>query len=198
MYIHIILFLSLLLLSSCRPEVLSNFGVGNWSAYDLDYNRIKFARLPKRGLILNFYSPICEPCIKELPALELLYRTAQSNDFAMFLALTPQLKQHALESTNTKLDFRERHRRLVQSIRKDIYKYAISIPFVVMEENFRIGPREIVQATPETLLFRMNPLRLEYNFIGPLSYAKTEPELLQDSRFQFAIENIQKIKIPNR
>ena len=158
MYIRIILLLSSVLLFVCRPQAISNFGVEDWYAYDLNYKQVKFAALPqKKRLILNFYSPTCVPCIKELPALELLYRKAHSKDLIMFLALVPQLDLDSKESSADKLDFREKHSKLAQIIRKDIYRYGISIPFVIMSENFRVGPQELVQATPETLFFVRRP-----------------------------------------
>ena len=194
MYTHAFLFSLLLLFSfSCRPKTLSNFGVGEWFAYDLGYKKLEFKNLRKKGLILNFYSPICEPCIKELPALELLYSKAQSRNFAMFLALSPQLALDLMEKEkrDRELSFKEKHKMLERIIRKDIYKYSISIPFVIMGGSFQIGPQELVQATPETLIFHSSPLRLEYNFIGALSYEQKEKEILADSRFQFALEKLE-------
>ena len=116
----------------------------------------------------------------------------------MFLALPSQLilgnDEIAKEKEERRLDFKERHKSIARIIRKDIYSYSISIPFVITSETFRIGPQELVKATPETLFFRTKPLVLEYNFIGPLSYAKTKKELLKDSRFRFALERIEEIE----
>ena len=202
--IFCIIYVSLLFFVFCRPKLSSNFGVREWVGYDLAYKQIRFDELKTNGLVLNFYSPICLPCLAELPALEQVYERLQKKNIAMYIALSSQLSINGIEATNVEkmsdmvdeeIDgeekFKLRHKKIAERMKKDQRDYKILIPIIVMYDDFKIASNELVQATPETLLFKTKPLRLRYNFIGPLSTAKSQKALLEDSRFNFALSKLE-------
>ncbi len=175
---------------ACRPIPKSNLGVEKWFAYDFKKKKkVSLANIQAQGLILNFYSPICKPCIQELPALGILHEKAQKKNVSLFLMLSPNLRDNGLSDSPQK-SFEEQRDLIIRTIQKDIINYAIHIPVLIMEPLFRFGREKMIQATPETLFFRMNPFRLDYSFIGPLTDERTKEGMLQNSRFLFALRKL--------
>ena len=199
----VLAFVSLIFLfnqTACRPTISSNFNIEQWVGYNFEHKPLTFRDLPVKGLILNFYSPICKPCIEELPALELLYqRTQQVQGLTMYLAVEASLSRNGLtedDNNAAKLSPKQQaltRQKILQRLRLDISSYNIRIPILIMYPQFRIGARQVVQATPETLFFRTKPLRLQYNFIGPLATEKTQNTILSNSRFQFALRKLDEL-----
>ncbi len=185
----------LLCLPLCRPISHSNFGLENWSASQMDGQEIKLAELEASGIIINFYSPICQPCIAELPALELLYQKIQNQEklqpIAMFIGLEAHLPSHGISEAKADLSAKQKRQLISRRMQQDQKAYGISIPIIIMNENFRIGPDKLVRATPETLFLQSKPLRVQYNFVGALSTARTKSELLRDTRLQFVMEQLE-------
>ncbi len=179
---------ALLLMSAvmCSPEQRSNLGVEKWSGWTLDGQHVRLASLPGPALVVNFYSPICKPCIEELPALERFYEEARRMGVPMFLALEPDLEKNGIEGLQL-TDPEKIREQLVARMMQDISRYNIKIPVLIMDPPFQIDAGNLVTGTPETLLFRTSPLRLHYNFIGPLTSARNEEELKRSSRYQFAL-----------
>lgn len=174
---------------SCRPEVHSNFDVAKWSGKSLDNRPIQFSQIKSPGLVLNFYSPTCPPCIAELPALHALHREAQKKNGQMYIVLEGRPEAHGLEpvpATSPELAFNAIRDRMQQ----DIQKFDIRIPVLILDPPFNISQSGLITGTPETLFFQTNPLVLKYNFLGPLSQGETEAELQADSRFQFALQKL--------
>ena len=69
------LVLLLSVLAGCaRPK--TPFSLDEWTGRTLDGAEVRFSEVSEPALILNFYSPTCQPCIEELPALEILYKKA--------------------------------------------------------------------------------------------------------------------------
>ena len=198
---------------ACRPQLHSNLELKKWNAYafpnirsslatPLSLSQLKASGIAKssnrqlstKGLILNFYSPICKPCLEELAALGILYQKAQEESVAMFLALSPDLEQHGLTiSSHVPLSPKEIRAKIFQRMKKDIIKYNIRIPILVMAPPFIIGRTQFIQATPETLFLHTQPLRLAYNMIGAITHEKKSERILSDTRFQFALQRLKQL-----
>ncbi|MBW7857228.1 MAG: TlpA family protein disulfide reductase [Leptonema sp. (in: Bacteria)] len=176
-------------LVSCGPKPHSNLGVDSWGGYTIDGQQVKLNDLNSPAVILNFYSPICQPCIEELPSLEKLYQDAKQKQVAMYLALEPDLEKNGIDNVETN-DLNKIRSLLVERVMQDVKRYGIEIPILIMNKPFSIEANGIVTGTPETLFFRTNPLRLHYNFIGPISIATTQTDLEKSSRYHFAVSKL--------
>ncbi|MCE9597202.1 MAG: TlpA family protein disulfide reductase [Spirochaetia bacterium] len=180
----------LLCLTVCRPQETPNFGVDRWSGKLLDGTAIRFADTKAPHLVINFYSPTCEPCIQEIPALELLSEEAKRRNIPMYMALEGNPISHGLNlpaGAAAEDVFDAIRNRMLE----DIQKYSIRIPVLIMDPEFKIDPRAgTVTGTPETLVFSMNPMMLRYNFIGPISVSNNPERITRESRYQFALEKL--------
>lgn len=178
----------LLIMAACRPEERSNFGVEGWSGRLMDGKSVRFADLPAKTVLLNFYSPTCQPCIAELPALELLAREAARREIPFFIALEPSAGAHGLTAgASPESTFELIRNRMLE----DVQKYNISIPVLIMDPPFQIEPgSSTVTGTPETLVLSTRPLFLKYNFIGPISTSQKPKEIEQETRFHFVLERL--------
>ena len=160
-------------------------------------SKLLAARQQPGGLILNFYSPICEPCVAELPALQVLYQRARAQNVAMFLALEMDLTRHGLDGTrraaviSEKMSQEQIQARIAKRMQQDIRKYNIQIPTLIIMPPFQIGAAQLIRATPETLFIATAPLRLKYNFVGALTHEKQVARILGNTRFQFAVSRLQ-------
>lgn len=161
------------------------------SARNLQGERFYLSQIPEKVLILNFYSPICVPCIEELPALHLIYEESKKYDFMMFLGVEPNLEKNISQIPDPykNKDFNEESfLYLANELKKEVQIRNIEIPFIILDPPFRIDTKEFITGTPETLIFTTNPLRLRYNFIGPIATSTSKKEILNNSRFQFFLQ----------
>ncbi len=186
---------SLCALAACRPERASNLGVQAIAGRSLAGEPVRFAGLDAAGVILNVYSPTCGPCLEELPALHALYQESRKLGVAMFLVVEDDPMRHGIDLDPT-ASREERFQRIGARLREDQARYNIEIPFVILDATFRVGPAELVTATPETLFFRMAPLQLEYNLVGPISAFSQPEEIALDSRYRFALSALRRIGAP--
>ncbi|MEQ9363853.1 MAG: redoxin family protein [Leptospirales bacterium] len=198
-WIALLLGLSLV---ACRPEVRSNFGVQTWEGLPLsgEYagatpgQTVRLANLESPGLILNVYSPTCGPCIEELPALNLLYARAKELGVAMFIVATANPADHGLE-LSPEAPRAERVDAIAGRLKADVARYGIQVPMMVMGDDFRVSARDgLITGTPETMFFRRSPLVLEYNFLGPLSAGQTSAQIAGETRFQFALRILNRVR----
>ncbi|MBL8019199.1 MAG: TlpA family protein disulfide reductase [Leptospirales bacterium] len=180
----------LLGLAVCRPQEAPNFGVDRWAGRLLDGTAVRFADTKAAHLVINFYSPTCEPCIQEIPALELLSEEAKRRNIPMYMALEGNPASHGLNlpaGASMEDSFDAIRNRMLE----DIQKYSIRLPVLIMDPEFKIDPRNgTVTGTPETLVFSMNPMMLRYNFIGPISVSNKADRILRESRYQFVLEKL--------
>lgn len=195
--------------TACSPAYRSNLGVETWSGTTLAGAKIRFADLKAKGVILNFYSPTCVPCIEELPAIEEYYEEAQRRGVAMFVVVEADLEKNGVRAPErgsgeapggqanggqaANVDDATLLRLLGDRMKADIAKYKMKVPVVIMDRPFTIRPDGTVTGTPETLLFRTAPFRLAYNFIGPLSTVPKRQDLRRSSRFSFAMMKLDEI-----
>lgn len=182
-------------LPGCRPERASNLGVESLAGQTLSGDSVRFAAIEAGGLILNVYSPTCGPCLEELPALHALQAESRKLGVAMFLVVEDDPVRHGID-LDPAASRAERFQRISARLREDQARYNIEIPFVILDESFRVGPSELVTATPETLFFRMAPLQLEYNLVGPISAFSQPAEIQMDSRYRFALSALRRIGAP--
>ncbi len=194
------LILPVLLLFACRPEVRSNFGVQEWQGQPLVQESgaagaaVRLADLESPGLVLNVYSPTCGPCIEELPALNLLYQRARDLGVAMYIVATANPADHGLDLSSD-APRAERVQAIAARLQADVARYGIAAPMMVMSDNFRVSARDgLITGTPETMFFRRAPLVLEYNFLGPLSAGQTRAQIEGESRFQFALSILNRVR----
>ena len=113
----------------------------------------------------------------------------------MFLAVE-EIRDRDRTEISSKKTGGKNYQELVALLKKDISSYQIKIPFLIMGKNFRTGSTKLIQATPETLFLRTNPLRAIYNFIGPISTAQNDNENLRNPRFQFALRMLNQMERP--
>lgn len=193
-------------IAACRPAVRSNFEVQSWEGMPLQtttdvtgaavpgQQALRLADIESPGLILNVYSPTCGPCIEELPALNLLYERARELGVSMFIVATANPADHGLE-LSPEAPRAERVQTIAARLEADVKKYGIAVPMMVMSDDFRVSARDgLITGTPETMFFRRSPLVLEYNFLGPLSAGETRPQIESESRFQFALSILSRIR----
>lgn len=184
----------LLAATACRPGLRSNFGVDGWAGWNLDGEAVQLGRLGGQGLVLNIYSPTCGPCIEELPALHVLYERAQSLGVPMFIVATGEPADHGIDLPEGSTP-EQRRTVVMQRLREDVEKYGIAVPLLVMDEGFEVSPADgLITGTPETLFFRREPLSLEYNFLGPLSVSEVPAQIVEESRFQFALRVLDRVR----
>ena len=173
-----------------RRSARSNFGVDQWSGRLLDGSVIHFSQIDAPKLVLNFYSPTCQPCIQEIPALEHFAAEAAKRKIPVYVALESSPSSHGL---NLPADAtpEDRFQAIRNRMMEDIQKYSMRLPVVVMDDNFRINPEYgTVTGTPETLIFSTKPLLLRYNFIGPIGTAQDAATIERQPRYQFALERL--------
>jgi thiol-disulfide isomerase/thioredoxin len=159
----------LFLLDACFAKSKSNFHIDTWEALDLTGKIIKISDINDTNrIIFNVYSPTCVPCVEEIPTLNYLYKEVEKGKIGKFYIVVDPYNIVEEEGT------------LEQVVKKasEIMKTEIQPPF-------RVGKQELVTATPETLLLKTNPPILYYNFIGPISSAKTESEIEKDAKVLF-------------
>ena len=180
----------LILATSCRPGVHTSPEILALEGRTLQGQDLPLESVQSRGVVLNFYSPTCIPCIEELPALHVLYQQAQSLGIDMYLAVTPDLESNGVDvlKASSNPDFQEMYPLLKQRLEQDIQQYDIRIPMMVLKPPFEIKEQGPVTGTPETVFLMTDPLRLHYNLVGPVTMGKTEQEVMSSSRFQFALD----------
>ena len=181
---------------TCRPSFHSNFEVEKWKAYTEKFQLFNLADLNKKLIILNFYSPICKPCIDELFTLDLIYDKILANknwtkNTSLYIALSSNLEQNGVDVPKKEININDSLKLIKEKFEKDKLKYKIKIPFIIMNEEFKIGKNQIITATPETLFLKTKPLLLDYNFIGPISNLSNEKEILENSRYKFVLSKIE-------
>ncbi len=190
------IFLITFLLISCKKSIDYNHYFRNLVFRTLDDQIFRIEEIKTKGIIINFYSPTCLPCIEELPALHLLYSESENFNFSMFLAVESSLEKHLPEIPDgfDELNFDEKSKNLlIQVLRKEIQQRNIQIPMILVDRPFRIDSDQMITGTPETLFFSTNPLNLHYNIVGPITNQTNQELIRKDSKYIFARNLIQAI-----
>ncbi|MCE9499519.1 MAG: TlpA family protein disulfide reductase, partial [Leptospira sp.] len=127
--------------------------------------------------------PTCVPCIKEIPVVNHLYEYLEISKKARFYIVTDP---YSIVDNSEKMSFEEVSEKARFILKDDSNKRKIFAPILIMKPPFRVAPgKGLVTGMPETLLFRTQPLRLFYNFIGPISEEQNPVLIPKDSKVQF-------------
>ena len=179
-----------LISGACRPGVHTSPEILSLEGRTLEGNDVPLKTVESRGVVLNFYSPTCIPCIEELPALHILYDQARSLGIEMYLAVSPDLESNGVDilKASSDPDFKEMYPLLKARLEQDIERYNIRIPMMVLKPPFEIKEKGPVTGTPETIFLMTDPLRLHYNLVGPVTLGQSQEEVLSSSRFRFALD----------
>jgi len=162
-----------------------------WSGRLLDGTPVRLGDVNSQILILNFYSPTCQPCIEELPALEILYETAKKKNASMYIVLEGNPLSHGLEERGNE---EENYIEIRNRMQEDVMKYAISIPVLIIDARFPVfGEGGLITGTPETILLKTQPLVLKYNFVGPIASTGTLEEIKKDERLSFILARLNEL-----
>lgn len=177
------LLLFIFIFFSCGVSQSSNLGTQNFSGYTLDGNLVHLQALSYPRIALNVYSPTCVPCYKEIPTLNLIHRELEKSKLGkLYIAIDPYLILENFENLSEESIFQEAKKIMLE----DVKKRNIQAEVLIMKPPFRVTPQGgLITGTPETLLFKTNPLRLYYNFIGSISEKETIEEIQNDNRYKF-------------
>jgi len=175
--------LALFLFFGCSAPKTSNFNVNQFSGIDLDGKLVELGKISTPNLVLNVYSPSCVPCYKEIPTLNYLYRELEKTGLGkLYIAVDPFVVLEDAESLNIE----SREKKTLEVMQEEVKKRNIQAKVLVMKPEFRITPQGgLITGTPETLLFRTDPLRLYYNFIGSICEKTREEDIENDSKVKF-------------
>ena len=151
----------------------------HWQGIEVESRQpIYFAKISGNGLVLNFYSPSCVPCVEELPALEALYRDGQKQGTPVFLVVFAELLDSLVDSEKKPRDDQENqsqnenvanlstnlgpgkgllHQARLALLQKDMQRRNIRIPMVLLDAEFAIiensAVRPVITGTPENDFF---------------------------------------------
>jgi thiol-disulfide isomerase/thioredoxin len=167
------------------------FQLEKWRARTLDGSQVSFSNISSSLLILNFYSPTCQPCVEELPALEILYERARKKGATMFIVLEGNPASHGLsETANPEESYISIRNRMIN----DVNRYHITIPVAIIDPEFPVfGEKGLITGTPETLILKTAPLVPKYNFVGPIASAGKIDEMLKDERLIFILSRLDEL-----
>lgn len=193
----IVLYFIYILVFGCSRE-LKNYDefFSGLSIRDLEGNRWFLKDIKKPVLIINFYSPTCLPCIEELPALHMVYEEAKRLNYEMFLGIEPSLEKNLSDvpPKYSHMPFNEESFIILKEhMKQEIKKRNIQIPIYIFEPPFFIDKDQFITGTPETLIFTTQPLRLRYNFIGPIATTDEVEKIKFHTRYQFMIQMLNTI-----
>ncbi|WP_406600487.1 TlpA family protein disulfide reductase [Leptospira sanjuanensis] len=172
-----------LFVNVCAPSEQPNLGVQDFQGVTLDGKIVRLSEVVAPRLVVNVYGPNCVPCIKEIPALNYLYREMQKDPKIQFyMAVDPALFFDEPETMSEE----ELLTKALPLVKEEIQKYGIQVPTLLMKKPFRVSRTgSIVTGTPETLLFKTKPFVLYYNFIGPISEEANPQRLSVDQKLLF-------------
>jgi len=95
-------FLFILFLLSCYSQKQSNFDVSLYEGLDLSGKQIVLKDLSYKRLAINVYAPTCVPCVKEIPALNAIYKDiSKDKSLGLFMVVDPYDIVPDAEPSNT-------------------------------------------------------------------------------------------------
>lgn len=179
-------FLSLFFIQ-CTASKQSNLNVHLFSGVDIEGKTVKLSEIrDARRIALNVYSPTCVPCYKEIPTLNYLYKEySAGNHLKFFMVVDPYLitESPASEKEETVTA------KASGIMKEEAVKRKIDLPVLIMKKPFQVvsgqNSTALITGTPETLLFKTDPLILYYNFIGAISEKEKEEEITADAKVKF-------------
>ncbi len=177
-------------IAGCSNFSLTPLGAEKWNGRTLQGEVVEFSEKEEPVIVINFYSPTCQPCIEEIPAINQLYLDLKKNGIPLYLAVEGWPESSGVE-VNPKASAEEVRNAIAGRVEKDVERYAIQVPVVIMDPSFRIEPgRGLITGTPETVILKTKPLRLKYNFIGPIATVESSAELATDARYRYTLDKV--------
>lgn len=169
--------------SFCRTKKESNLQVDAFIGVDLSGKELKLKESTSPRVALNVYSPTCIPCFKEIPTLNFLRKEMlQAGLGEFYMVVDPFSISDRTEESSFDTLFPEA-RAIMEEER---VKRNIELPILIMKPPFRVTPgKGMITGTPETLLFKTQPLILYYNFIGSICEKESPDEIQNDSKVKF-------------
>ncbi|MFN3604986.1 MAG: TlpA family protein disulfide reductase [Leptonema sp. (in: bacteria)] len=184
-------FLFLLFFFSCIPKPNVDNYFRNLKLRNLENQIFSLSHIQSPVFLMNFYSPTCPPCVEELPALHLVYSEMQKYSFELFIAIEPSLENNlpTVPEPYKNTPFNEESMQfLIDVMKNDVRKKNIQIPVYIVEPPFKIDHDQWITGRPETLLFTTNPLRLHYNFVGPIATSENLEAIKNHTKYKFLLQ----------
>lgn len=177
----------LILAMGCRTKRESNLNVQAFIGVDLSGNEISLKEEKTPRIAINVYSPTCIPCFKEIPSLNYLRKEMLRSQLGEFyMVVDPYSITDGMEGK----PFEDVYPVAARMMKEEVKNRNIDLPVLIMKPPFQVTPGEgLITGTPETLLFKTNPLILYYNFIGSIS----ERESLEDIKIDLKVKFFKRI-----
>jgi len=152
---------------------LNYFGEEEWLGAKFTGEELPLARLPYETLLLNVYAPDCIPCWKEIPTLNYIQDAWISKvpSSKLYMIVDP----YQISPESAELPWEGAFAKAKARMEEEIKTRGIRAEVLIMKPPFRVGENGLVTGTPETLVLRGKPLRLDYNFVGSIC-EETKPE----------------------
>jgi thiol-disulfide isomerase/thioredoxin len=177
----------LVIAAACEKPEKENFRIQLLKGRDLNGSVVDFTSVKESRFVINFYSPVCVPCIEELPALQMLSDELSRKNIPVYIAVEGNPEVHEVFPEQN--DPESVYQAIRKRIQEDAVRYNIKIPVVILDPAFKISPESgLITGTPETLIMDGSPMHIRYNFIGPVSRFHNASEVYADTRFQFAVK----------
>jgi len=167
----------------CRTKRESNLNVQTFVGVDLTGKEVSLKDEKTPRVAINVYSPTCIPCFKEIPSLNYLRNEMLHSRLGEFYMVVDPYS--IIDGMDGK-PFEDVYPEAMRVMKEEVKNRKIELPVLIMKPPFKVTPGEgLVTGTPETLLFKTNPLILYYNFIGSISEQESLEDLKNDLKVKF-------------
>jgi|LauGreDrversion4_1035100.scaffolds.fasta_scaffold48528_3 hypothetical protein len=167
----------------CRTKRESNLNVQTFVGVDLTGKEVSLKDEKTPRVAINVYSPTCIPCFKEIPSLNYIRNEMLNSRLGEFYMV---VDPYSIVDGMDGKPFEDVYPEAMRVMREEVKNRKIELPILIMKPPFKVTPGEgLVTGTPETLLFKTNPLILYYNFIGSISEQESLEDLKNDLKVKF-------------
>jgi thiol-disulfide isomerase/thioredoxin len=167
----------------CRTKRESNLNVQTFVGVDLTGKEVSLKDEKTPRVAINVYSPTCIPCFKEIPSLNYIRNEMLNSRLGEFYMV---VDPYSIVDGMDGKPFEDVYPEAMRVMKEEVKNRKIELPVLIMKPPFKVTPGEgLVTGTPETLLFKTNPLILYYNFIGSISEQESLEDLKNDLKVKF-------------
>jgi hypothetical protein len=168
---------------NCRTKRESNLNVQTFVGVDFTGKEISLKDEKTPRVAINVYSPTCIPCFKEIPSLNYIRNEMLNSRLGEFYMV---VDPYSIVDGMDGKPFEDVYPEAMRVMKEEVKNRKIELPVLIMKPPFKVTPGEgLVTGTPETLLFKTNPLILYYNFIGSISEQESLEDLKNDLKVKF-------------
>ena len=168
---------------NCRTKRESNLNVQTFVGVDLTGKEVSLKDEKTPRVAINVYSPTCIPCFKEIPSLNYIRNEMLNSRLGEFYMV---VDPYSIVDGMDGKPFEDVYPEAMRVMKEEVKNRKIELPVLIMKPPFKVTPGEgLVTGTPETLLFKTNPLILYYNFIGSISEQESLEDLKNDLKVKF-------------